>query len=265
MAATDVFAPCGWDVMPPECCNDWDQASEAERDRASRMAVSVLWALTGRQFGRCMTTLRPCRKQCAPNLGTWAGSSWVPVLSNGTWTNVRCGCAGHDCSCTSICEVELPGWLPEPVIVHVDGEILSPDSYRVDNGRWLVRQGEGCWPNCQDLSLPDGEPGTWSITVETGIPVPPEGQWAAGQLACELIKACAPGGGECRLPSGVQELHRQGVDIVFQDIQRVTAGGRLTGLAEVDLWIRAVNPHAITQRPAVYSPELKRGRVQTWP
>lgn len=266
MSATDLFAPCGWDVMPPECCAAWERASEAERERAERMAVFVLWALTGRQFGRCPVTIRPCRKQCAPNTGGWAGSSWVPVRSDGAWTNVRCGCASHPCSCTSICEVQLPGWLPEPVRVHIDGEELSPDAYRVDNGRWLVRQDGDCWPNCQDLSLPDGEPGTWSVTLLTGMPVPPEGQWAAGQLACELVKACDSGpGGECRLPSGIQELHRQGVDIVFQDVQRVTNGGRLTGLPEVDLWIRAVNPHGVTRRAAVYSPELNLGRVQTWP
>lgn len=46
---------------------------------------------------------------------------------------------------------------------------------------------------------------------------------------------------------------------------QATAGGTLTGIPEVDLWIRSINPTGVTQPALIYSPNVQTGRVQTWP
>lgn len=268
MAAADYITPCGWDPDPPACCPQWDSADAAEQARALSAAVRILYNLTGRQFSRCAQTIRPCRKRCIrPVAGSWDGGQWVPQLTSGVWTNVRCGCGyEHGCSCGTVCEVMLPGTLPEPVQITIDGTEVPLAAFRVDSGRWLVRQDGGCFPDCQDLSAPAGDPGTWTVTFEAGTPIPPEANWYAATLACELVKACNGGtSGQCRLPSNIQALHRNGVDIEFASRDTATGGGRLTGLAEVDTWIQSINPAGLPWRPTVWSPDAPDHRTVTWP
>lgn len=267
MAAADYLTPCGWAPDPPACCPQWADAAPAEQTRSLNAAVRILYNLTGRQFSRCPQTIRPCRKRCTELRGGWEGGQWVPVLDNGVWTNVRCGCGHeHACSCGDVAEVMLPGMLPEPTSVVIDGEPVDLSAFRVDSGRWLVRQDGGVFPDCQDLSRPAGEPGTWTVTFEAGTPIPPEANWYAATLACELVKACGDGpNSQCRLPSNIQELHRNGVDIVFASRDRATAKGTLTGLPEVDTWIQSINPAALPWQPRVWSPDLPDDRTVTWP
>src|SRR3546814_13016319 len=73
--------------------------------------------------------------------------------------------------------------------VQIDGEVLPSTAYRVDNGRFLVRQDGGRWPTCQNMNLADGAEDTWSITYVKGYAVPKGGQVAAGMLAVDLAKA----------------------------------------------------------------------------
>src|SRR5699024_1819538 len=124
---------CDWEVADP-CCEAWDNATDAERERVSELAVYLLWAATGRQYGKCEITLRPCRRSCASMSGlrgTWSGNRWTPVLDGGRWFNLDCGCGGHRCSCTQVCEIELPGWLPEPTRVNIDGIDVPLTEFRV--------------------------------------------------------------------------------------------------------------------------------------
>jgi hypothetical protein len=127
-----------------------------------------------------------------------------------------------------------------------------------------------CWPTCQDMSLPATEPNTFEVTYLRGKPVPEYGLWAAGLLACELIKACAGPGEdcECRLPSNVQSVVREGVSI---DLEVFRLGGNgdplfgRTGIPEVDLWLSSVNPNKVTSRSRAYSPDRRPPRRTTWP
>lgn len=273
-------APCDW-PLATECCPDWTGVEEGLKARATSWATEILWMLTGRIYGVCSVTIRPCASQCAIPQGTtyegYAGNAmiggiagiWTPSMIDGAWVNCSC-----TTGCCSVCKLDLP-FTPAASVtsIQIDGAVLAPEyrsdpddaespmfpTYRVDSYDRLVRLDGGCWPGCQDLSLPLSEEGTWAITYDFGIPVPAGGQIAAAELACEFAKACS-GDSSCKLPSRVQSVSRQGVTMTLLDtLSDLWKEGR-TGLFNVDLWLSAVNPHGLRERSAVYTPELLRKR-----
>ena len=132
-----------------------------------------------------------------------------------------------------------------------------------------TEQAAACWPKCQELSKPLGQPGTFGVTYLRGVPVPEAGRWAAGMLACELVKACLPELGECRLPDNVTSVVREGVTLELAPFIIGGADGQIqfgrTGIPEVDLWLIAVNPHKIRTRSRAYSPDRPNPRRTTFP
>jgi hypothetical protein len=261
-----------WPRPDTGCCErlnvdpvtDPDQAAVVER--TLRIAVSILHGLTARQFGLCPVTVRPCRDTCVQDVPP--GSAWMtPDVVDGKWINIACGACKSSCSCSAVCELALPGRVESIDSVVVDGVVVPPTSYRVDNHKYLVRQGDGCWPTCQDLGEPIGMPGTWSVTYRRGTPVPEAGLWAAGLLACELVKACTPGqSGACDLPANIKSVTREGVAIDFEAVNVAVIGNQgRTGIPEVDLWIQTVNPYGVTGRARAYSPDRPPMRSTTWP
>ncbi|MGS2588099.1 hypothetical protein [Streptomyces hebeiensis] len=258
---------CDW-TIDTSCCPAWDGYGAPVRAAATAWATGILDSLTGHQFGQCPVTVRPCNPGCAGGGGymtypvaldgvVGAGMPWmVPYVDGaGVWRNCACGAA---CTCGARCEVPLPGPVAEVIEVRVDGLVLDPAAYRVDSGRLLVRTDGECWPRCQDMGLPLDAEGTWSVTYRRGLPLPPAGAIAAGELACEFAKACA-GDASCALPQQLQSLSRQGINVQVMDPQAVLADG-LTGIANVDLWIRSVNPAGKRQRSRVYSPDVPATR-----
>jgi hypothetical protein len=147
--------------------------------------------------------------------------------------------------------------------VQIDGEVLDPSAYRVDNGRLLVRQDGGRWPTCQDMGAALGEDDTWGITYDKGYPVPAGGQIAAGLLANELAKA-ACNDRSCGLPQRVQTVTRQGVTIAVLDAFDDIDEGH-TGIWLIDSWVASVVRRP--RRMRVLSPDRMppRYRQQTWP
>lgn len=233
----------------------------------------MLWSLSGRRFGTCEVTSRPCRRDCAstfPGIGHWweVSSQWLypqPALIGGSWFNVVCGGCRGSCSCSAVSEVVLPALVAEIVEIVVDGEVMPTGSYRVDDRRLLVRQDGGQWPTCQDLSVPASGTGAWTVTARYGEAVPMMGQFAVGELACELLKACdANLAGDCRLPPNLQSLAREGVTIQFtEDVQsRIRTDGRI-GLWSVDIFLLSQNPKGLQTRAQVYSPDIPRPRVSS--
>lgn len=260
------MAPCDWPVEP-SCCPAWDTADPDLRARVSAVATEILWALSGRRFGVCPITVRPCRTPCvgglAPAFGPYyGGGSFTPTLLDGAWVN-GCGTCTSDCSCGELCEVVLPGPVDSVIEVTVDGLAIPPADYLVHDHRALVRREAGaCWPTCQDLAAPPTDPGTFAVTYGLGIPVPAAGLYAAEVYACELVKACTDG--PCRLPRRVTSVTRQGVTWALLDPMEFLADG-LTGLYEVDAWIKAVNPAGLAVGARVHSPDRRPPRRQTWP
>jgi hypothetical protein len=272
----DAHNSC-WPEPIVGCCPELqvDETTAPEQvaiiEQSKRIAVQLLHAYTGRQFGLCPRIVRPCRDACTQPVGTeWVEGQLRPTLYSGVWINDRCGkCGPTGCSCTTVSEVTLPGPVYAIVEITLDGVVLSPLDYRVDNRRKLVAQGTFTWPTCQDMTKPAGEVGTWTVEYQRGMPVPEAGRWAAGLLACELVKACDPAtAGECRIPENARSIVREGVTL---DLEPFVLGGvdgsgfGKTGIPEVDMWIASVNPYKLKSRSRVYSPDRPAPRRTTWP
>jgi len=254
------LAPTGLFADP--CLTDGQAVPQNVIDNAIQAASELLWAETGRRFGTCDVTIRPCKKDCNPCPGVDFFSSndffygfntpWTPFLDAGVWTNIPpCGCP-DDCWCSKAEEIPLPYPVCEILEVQIDGAILPATSYRVDEFRTLVRTDGGTWPRCQ--SAADlGEPDTFGVSLTYGRPVPALLQQATAELACQLIKACV--GAPCQLPQRKSSMTRQGVTIGFIDPAEFFKDRR-TGIYIVDLAIQTFNPHRLTRRPTVYSPDV---------
>jgi len=253
------FGPCApWDAVFP--CDISAESPDAVAD-AVLFATEVVDALSGRQFGSCPVTLRPCLRECLTTSYTagwdpWPGSS---ALSSPWYALVTCSGSGctDTCSCTTLSEVVLPAPVSSVTQVLIDGSPLVTGSYRVDDNRMLVRVDGFTWPRCNDLSKADTETGTWSVTVNVGQTIPEGGKWAVGELACQYIRARK--GEDCRLPASVQKLVRQGVTIEFPKLTDTFNAG-YTGLYLVDTFIRAVNPNKLKRRSKTYSVDTALAR-----
>lgn len=270
--------PC-WPRPDVLCCDRINPEGKTPEQLAQieltlHAATEIIWRLSGKQFGSCPVTVRPCRQSCSGgNTGYWSDIGWMPVLQGGVWFNTRCDrCKPSGCSCSELCEIDLPGPVAEVLQVKLDGEVLDPAEYRVDNARKLVRTsavvslpGEsGCWPTCQDMALPSTEPGTFEVTYRRGQAVPYGALRAVGLLACELQKACDPDGEQCALPKNAQRIARQGVTVEMVPVL-VRPGEFATGIPEVDLWLQSVNPYKSALPSRVFSVDRPAPRTTTWP
>lgn len=259
---TTTVGPCA--AWEPLWVCDVSCESPTVTAQAARLATDVVWALSGRRFGLCTVTLRPCRRDCATEY-PWGwtewrpGSTWEPhpALIGGRWFNVICGDCGETCSCARLSEVTLPAPVHRVIEVKVDGAPVVTGGYRLDDSRTLVRLGGAEWPRCNDLTLTDTEVGTWSVTAEYGVEVPEGGRWAVGELACHLLRAFR--GEDCRLPQNVTRLVRQGVTIEFPTITELFQRG-LTGLYLVDLFVKTWNPEGLRRRSQTYRVDGARHR-----
>jgi hypothetical protein len=255
-------APCSFDV-DVSCCTDWDTFNQELQTNAMEYGAYVMWAATGRQFGLCTRTVRPCGRFCGTNpYGGyfWSEGTWQPYIFGGEWFNCACGNTGCG-TCAPNCQVWLPGPVASvsPTGVSLSDEIIPVDSWRVDNGQWLVRTDGECWPECQDFNVDSGD-NTFFVTYQRGLPVPSVVARAAGELACEWAKSCM--GQPCRLPQRVQSVTRQGVSISMVPIEDLLRFG-LTGLETVDQVIRSINPSGLTSRMRMASPDLPVTRIVT--
>lgn len=190
-------------------------------------ATGMLFRLTCGLFpGYCTITIRPC-----PD----------------------CRCGKTRCSCGQYRFISLQDRYPVISVdqVLINGVALDPAAYRVDDYQRLVRIDGECWPRCNDLSLPDSEANTFSVTYTAGRRPPIELQMAAAELACELKRACA--GVECRLPANVTRVSRQGVTLDLQSAEAAAAAG-VSGIAIVDAAVRRYNCARASAR--VWHPSL---------
>lgn len=231
-----------WPVTDGPCAFD-DDVDPDRWEQAKAAAVAWLWALSGRQFGTTDVVYRPewslpagQARPCPPTPRPWMDA---PLLTR----------------------VPLPASAVSVTEVLVDGQVVAPSAWLLERDMLIRVDGQG-WPGWQDTTLPASQAGTWQVTYVRGKPVPAGGQVAAGVLACELIAAMS--GGDCRLPSNVQTVTRNGVTVNVNALQQLEA----TGLQEVDAWVVQVNPSRLRANPTVWSPDLDPDRVQHrsgWP
>lgn len=248
--------PCNWSVSM-STCPDWGSYDVEIRDAAMAYATMTLWAATGRRFGLCEVTVRPCgvrSANCSEVVGYVADGAdgWLPyIYTDGAYRSPSGSCAPR-------CQVWLPGRVDSVVSVTQDGVTVDPASYRVDDWRWLVRTDGGCWPTVVDLSS-DVEP--FEVTYMRGTPVPRPLLDAAATLACEWAKG-AVGDKTCRLPARITSITRQGVSMSALDTDSLSKRN-FTGIQEVDQVIFALNPRGLDAASRVYSPDIPYPRRVT--
>lgn len=256
---------CGWDVDPSGICPQWDELTAAQQETALNIAVMVMWAATGRQFGPCEITIRPCQTQWYNQqyrvYPVWASGGWednegifFPYLFGGQWFN-SCGC-GPRCCCRPDCEIIMHGPVASIIEVVMNGVVVPSTEYRVDLAEGvarLVKTSAGCWPTCQDFNEGGMGDHAFQVKYARGSLIPSSVINATALLACQFGQAVK--GAACALPQRMTSLTRQGVTAEFiqqaADIDLFT-----TGINEVDMVIRAVNPGRRVRAPLVISPDL---------
>lgn len=221
---------------------------EAELDAAAASASEILYDLSGRRWsGRDSRTLTvlPSRRGVPywpgmENLGPLADALPLPILCAGEVVNV------------GVCErpraVRLPDYPVRAITeVTVDGVVRAPDSYALTGRRYLEDAWRLGWEVCGcDRDRP------MTVTYDYGTDPPAAARTAAIRLAAELAKAAA--GAASALPGYITQRVRQGETISYTSAAALFDKGR-TGLADVDLWLSAVNPRGLRRSSSVWSPD----------
>jgi hypothetical protein len=148
--------------------------------------------------------------------------------------------------------VALPGPVGAVTAVTVDGTVVDPGAYRVEDGKWLVRTDGGLWPA--------GQGDHFTVSYHNSYPVDYLGAHAAGILALEWLRLFTRSKDKCRLPNSITSISRQGINM------QITPGmfpDGLTGIAEIDAYVMLWNPFGLKVAPRVYSLDLPRHRQVT--
>jgi hypothetical protein len=237
-------------------------AQDLDEDLLEEMIVvssEILYRLSGSQFaGECTDTVLPLQRWYTANNG---------ALPAG-WGDWRAWWGIHTCGrpperaggCGPLSEITL-GVYPLRAIteVRIDGTVIDPTTYRIDDRRWLVRvdqTGPSSWPCCSDISRdPLAEFGAFQVVDEWGQAPPVSGVRAAKRLAIELTKS--ESGSNCNLPQRVMNLQMQGASYALLDPLTFLDKGR-TGITIVDYFLRSVNPAGLQRRAQVISPDVPR-------
>ena len=234
-------------TWPMEWPVDTTNLDAEKKVMAELNAESVLRMLTLQRVGGGAVTVRPCGRSCGiRQYGYIAGPGFHPYLTEtGQYANCFCN-AGCDCDDSGSIWLHPP--VGEIIEVSIDGTTLAAENYSVVNGTDLVRTDGRQWPSCSK---------TFLVTYRQGYPIDQLGQFAGGVLAHEFYKASI-NDNKCRLPSNVTSISRAGVSMqmstgLFPD--------GLTGIREVDAFVRQWNPNGLKARPSVWSPDLDTGTV----
>lgn len=222
-------------------------------DQLCMVASTWLWRATGRQYpGPGTVTVRP-----VPPWGRLGQGLTAETFDSHTGGFLG-GCGGRGEYASEI----LLGHHPVRTVsqVVIEGQILSPSAYRIDDARWLVRLDGQSWPIWQDWSKASGPSvggaATWEVSLTWGEDPPPDGIFAAQILTGHLALA-ATSSGQCRLPNRVQSVVRQGTSMLLVDPTMLLAGG-MWGIAEVDMFVHAVNPAHLMAPATMTSPDVGR-------
>lgn len=173
---------------PRYCAPEGSGEPEVDLSEYVLRATEAMWVITGRRFGVCTTTVRPRRRGCVS------------------------GCSPVRCRCDDGILLHQP--MESVDLVMIDGvEFLD---YQVRNGRTIHRTDGEAWPPSQDLSLPDTEVDTFSVTYTYGIAPPALVLRATRELAVQFWMLDNDIAG-CSLPTGTKTITRQGMTI---DIER---------------------------------------------
>lgn len=253
--------------------------SPALLDTCFQIASDILFELTGRQWpGVCTDTVRPTGRNIVsdhgrplPSFGMGSGEifgyvdpAYIQAGGYGWWA----GALGNQTERTGgypVSEVTLGAYPVTAILqVLVDGAVVGPSQYRIDDNRWLVRLADPVtgqprfWPFIPREDEDASQPNTFQVTLTYGTPPPAGGVHACAIYACQLALSANPATvGKCQLPQRVKQITRQGITAIAIDPMDFIDKGR-TGLVVVDQWIQSKNPGHIARRMTVSSPDIKR-------
>jgi hypothetical protein len=249
------------------------EVDDVQRAFAIACATDLLYVLSGRQFRRGRSVVRPVSIQGAyayqsflypyssmsgygDAWGFAAGWSWS-AIGMGWWQN------GQDTS-----EVLLQGPVLRINNVLVNGKSLggwppsNPNFTLYDRRRLVITIGTtganvGGWPWNQQLGLPVTSPGTWQIDYEWGRNPPAAGKMAAILLATDI--ALALSGNNESIPPRVISMAQQGLNVQVGDALNYIRE-ELTGLPYVDMFLKSYNPAGLRRRSVFLGPNSVQGR-----
>lgn len=226
-------------------------------EEAIQVASHLLWAMSGRKYtGETVVTERYTCTLRNNRMGPSTKTN-SPVLFGGDVYNIPTGDFDEYSELTADgispdSRIKLRGRPVTEVISmrNRHGKIMDPSSYYlVDHSTIHVRAGTP-WTPCNT-----------EITYKYGIPVPAAGKMAARKLAIEFARLWQ-GDEMCELPQRVTSVSRQGVSYTILDNQEFIDELR-TGLYEIDLFLKVVNPDNARRKSKVFSPDQPRARKYT--
>lgn len=217
---------------------DCEGLGQLEVEEVLAQATDALVAMTGFRYrGQCTETFRPR------------------------------GATGCDCmsSCAAMCRCgDLSGFtLPGPIFVGTDG---NPDIVvRIDgveffdwvlvDGTRLMRGDGKSWPSCQDVTIPAGTVGSFTVQVTYGDPPSIIARNAVVEIACLFLKRSP--NSQRNLPANTRSVSSQGLSISLEALER-----EIKHQSFMLPWtIRFMTIYAPQGRSTtyVYSPELDDG------
>lgn len=259
---TLTVGPCAW--VPTHVHHsvadlaEWLAYPANVRTYADLVGAAAMWAATGRRFDQCSQIARPVLA-CAH----W---SEVDMIANGSPptyidSNLWVGLPGWGLCCQEIdpARARLKGPVNSITSVTIDGVVVAPANYRLDEGWWLVRTDGGQWPWWQNIDLPSGAVGTFVVSYKQGVPIPAVLLAASGTYALEVARSVHDST-LCRLPSRASSITRQGITIELIDPTVLLQNG-LTGISDIDALIQAYNPLRLVRPLRVLVPGATAPRV----
>ena len=238
---------------------DWPEAATAAKDAATPAQVELaesyaaasMRSLTLYRVGGLPRTVMPGGRTCTSPVMKRDMFYPAPYFPSSASLKA-CNCPLY-CSCAGVNGVLLTAPVGDILEVKVDGVVLDPDSYHVEDGERLIRHGIGAaWPACGGKDF--------TVTYLNAHKVDAMGAYAGGVLAFEFLKAITAAK-NCRLSARATAVSRQGINMelapgMFPD--------GTTGLEEVDVYLRLWNPDGLKHAPAVYSIDAPAQREVTW-
>lgn len=215
------------------------------------LATDILWAATGRRWRGAGHVATASLRPAPPRPGE---ARYHPVRSAGScdcWWSAPAGIPiQHRSAHYEPDSIRLPHPDVTAVTQILDNGSPFAGSWRLD-GAWLTRTDGYGWPACGDRV---------QVTYTFGIDPPPGGKASVVELASQLGIAAAPDCDmECRLPSRVRSISRQGISLEITDPLEFVDKGRV-GIPSIDMWVVSVNPKGRSQRARVWHPDQARAR-----
>jgi hypothetical protein len=224
---------------------------------AAKSASNILWALSGRKYSGTTTVTE--RYVCAtlsyrygPSVRNNKAELVLGDVYNIPYTDMDSYTAVTTDGLSPQSRLRLRGRPVQKIhtIRNRSGAVINPNSYYLVDHSTIQATAGSRWTPC-DIE----------VTYTYGIEPPTMGKMAARKLAMEFAKLWN-GDDDCQLPQRVTSISRQGVSYTLLDSQDFIEDMR-TGLYEIDLFLKSVNPDRARARARVFTPDVPRGRRYT--